>query len=57
MSMDERIRFLLRAATRAEGEGDQRIARIFRRMAEEARPLDASELVPELHLHLGWSTE
>ena len=57
MSMDERIRYLLRAATRAEGEGDLRIARIFRRMAEEARPLDASELVPELRLHLGWSTE
>jgi hypothetical protein len=57
MSMDERIRFLLRAATRAEGEGDQRIARIFRRMAEDARPLDVSELVPELHFHLGWSAE
>ena len=55
--MDERIRYLLRAATRAEGEGDLRIARIFRRMAEEARPLDASDLVPELRLHLGWSTE
>lgn len=57
MTMDERIRFLLRAATRAEGEGDQRIARIFRRMAEEARPLDVSELVPELHIHFGWSAE
>jgi hypothetical protein len=48
--MDERIRFLLRAATRAEGEGDQRIARIFRRMAEEARPLDVGDLAPELRL-------
>jgi len=57
MSMDERIRFLLRAATRAEGEGDQRIARIFRRVAEDARPLDVSELVPELHARLGWSAE
>jgi len=57
MSMDERIRFLLRAAIRAEGEGDQRIARIFRRVAEDARPLDVSELVPELHSRLGWSTE
>ena len=57
MTMDERIRFLLRAATRAEGEGDRRIAQIFRRMAEEARPLDASELVPELHFHLGWGSE
>ena len=41
MSMDERIRFLLRAASRAEGEGDERAARIFRRMAEDARPLEA----------------
>ena len=40
MSMDERIQFLLRAASRAEWEGDQRAARIFRRMAEEARPWD-----------------
>ena len=42
MSMDERVRFLLRAATRAEVEGDERAARIFRRMAEEARPLDGA---------------
>jgi hypothetical protein len=40
MTMDERIRFLLRAATRAEGEGNERVARNFRRMAEEARPVD-----------------
>ena len=40
MTMDERIRFLLRAATRAEGEGDERVARNFRRMAEDARPVD-----------------
>jgi len=44
MSMDERIRFLLRAASRAEGDGDERAARIFRRMAEEARPLDGAPL-------------
>ncbi|MEQ9401067.1 MAG: hypothetical protein RJQ04_18005 [Longimicrobiales bacterium] len=43
--MDERIRFLLRAATRAEGEGDLRIARNFRRMAEEVRPLDGYGLL------------
>jgi hypothetical protein len=40
MTMDERIRFLLRAATRAEGEGNERVARNFRRMAEDARPVD-----------------
>lgn len=39
MSMDERIRFLLRAANRAEGDGDTRVARLYRRMAEEARPV------------------
>ncbi len=37
MNVDERIRFLLRTAIRAEGEGDLRIAGIFRRMAEELR--------------------
>ena len=40
MTVDERIRYLLRAAIRAEGEGDLRVARAFRRMAEDARPLD-----------------
>ena len=37
MNVDERIRFLLRTAIRAEGEGDLRIARLFRRMAEDLR--------------------
>jgi len=49
MSMDERIRILLRVATRAEGEGDDRVARILRRRAEESRPLDVdipAELQP-----------
>lgn len=40
MGVDERIRILLRAATRAEGEGETRVARILRRRAEEVRPLD-----------------
>lgn len=40
MTVDERIRFLLRAATRAQSEGNERIARNFRRMAEDARPVD-----------------
>ena len=39
MSLDDRIRYLLKAATRAEGEGQTRIAQTLRRMAEEARPL------------------
>lgn len=43
MSVEERIRYLLRVAVRAEGEGDVRVARIFRRMAEDARPLDVGD--------------
>ena len=45
MRWDERIWLLLRAASRAEGDGDQKIARLFRRMAEDARPLSASVVV------------
>ena len=45
MRWDERIWLLLRAASRAEGEGDHKIARLFRRMAEDARPLDMTILV------------
>lgn len=37
MNVEERIRFLLRTAIRAEGEGDHRIATLFRRMAEDMR--------------------
>ena len=39
MNIEERVRYLLQAATRAEGEGETRIARALRRMADEARPL------------------
>jgi len=45
MNVEERIRFLLRTAIRAEGEGDQRIANLFRRMAEELRTGEGA-LVP-----------
>ena len=37
MHVDERIRFLLRTAIRAEGRGDFRIAELFNRMAEDMR--------------------
>ena len=57
MSVNERIRYLLRVAARAEGMGDARIARIFRRMAEEARPLDGVRFVPVLHPELGCCNE
>jgi len=40
MSVEDRIRYMLRAATRAEDEGDSRLARLYRRMAEEAQPVN-----------------
>lgn len=36
MAIEERVRFLLRAACRAEGEGDTKIAESLRRMARDA---------------------
>jgi hypothetical protein len=57
MTMDERIRFLLRAATRAEDEGNERVARNFRRMAEEARPADRDDGVPAGSAGLGEALE
>lgn len=46
MNVDERIRFLLRTAIRAEGKGDHRIAHLFRRMAEDMRDGE-SALLPD----------
>jgi len=43
MNNDERIGFLLRAAARAERDGNHRIAGVFRRMAEDARPFRGSD--------------
>jgi hypothetical protein len=40
MRLDERIEFLLRAAARAERDGEARVAHALRRMADEARPFD-----------------
>ena len=54
MSVDERIRILLRAATRAEGEGDDRVARILRRRAEETRPLDERDFPAEFQVAYGF---
>ena len=42
MSMEQRVKYLLSAALRADEEGDARTARILRRMAEESRPLVGS---------------
>jgi hypothetical protein len=43
MATEERIRHLLRVADRAEGEGDRRAARLFRRMAQDALPVADTE--------------
>jgi hypothetical protein len=41
MSADKRIEYLLDAARRADNEGDRRTAQSLRRMAEEAKELEA----------------
>ncbi len=46
MNVEDRIRFLLRTAIRAEGKGDLRIADLFRRMAEDLRTGE-SALLPD----------
>jgi hypothetical protein len=43
MSIEQRIRYILDAAERAEREGHDRAARALRRMAEERRPLGAGD--------------
>ena len=48
MSVKERIRHLLRAARRVEGEGDSRVAELLRQMAEEALPMDRPKVVPAM---------
>ena len=42
MKSEERVRFLLRAAGRAEGDGNFRVASVLRRMARDVRPLELS---------------
>jgi hypothetical protein len=42
MSLEQRLEYLLKAALRAERDGELRIARILRRMAEDTRPIDRS---------------
>ena len=44
MSVEERIRHLLRVANRVEGEGDSRGAELLRQMAEEALPVERGEV-------------
>ena len=40
MSVEQRLEYLLRAALRAERNGDERIARSLRRMAQDIQPID-----------------
>lgn len=40
MSLEQRREFLLRAAERAERNGELHVARALRRMAEDSRPID-----------------
>lgn len=40
MSLEQRLEYLLRAARRAEQNGDLHVARSLRRMAEDIRPID-----------------
>jgi hypothetical protein len=42
MSVEQRVQYLLRAALRAERNGDDRIARSLRRMALDIQPIDRS---------------
>lgn len=40
MRLEARLDYLLKAALRAERNGDLRLARALRRMAEDIRPID-----------------
>lgn len=42
MRIEQRVEYLLRAAVRAEQDGDHQVARSLRRMAEDIRPIDRS---------------
>lgn len=42
MSLEQRLNYLLRAALRAERNGDYRVARALRRMADDIQPIDPS---------------
>jgi len=47
MSTDSRVDYLLRAAERAEREGNLRLAAILRKMAEELGTPDLGATLPE----------
>lgn len=45
MSLEQRLDYLLRAAQRAERNGEAHIARVLRRMAEDTRPIEPAVTV------------
>jgi len=47
MSTESRVSYLLRAASRAEREGNARLAAILRRMADELGPPDVGLTLQE----------
>lgn len=48
MSVESRVEFLLRAATRADREGNAQLGVILRKMAEELRPAECGVPVPPI---------
>jgi len=53
MTWEDRVRYLLRAALRAEGEGDGKVAETLRRMARDARPVEQGSNTPFPVLPMG----
>jgi hypothetical protein len=53
MSAESRVEFLLRAAERAEREGNERLATSLREMARELRPAETPLKPPPLSLPEG----
>lgn len=49
MSVEQRVHYLLKAALRAERNGEHRVARALRRMADDILPLEAVDTtaIPE----------
>ena len=46
MGVESRVKYLLRAAERADREGNVRLATILRKMAAELRPADETPAAP-----------
>jgi hypothetical protein len=49
MSLEQRLDYLLRAALRAERNGEYRVARSLRRMADDILPIDRTRTVVLTH--------